>query len=165
MTTQSDNHDNVFEQVETYLEELFEDIYHDPETDHFYVRYGSTVVEISVEPYGPEEVVVLIVAYCVQGIEVDESLMRGLLELNHSLPFGTFSLVGNDIFVHQALFGRTLARPNLLNAIASVATTSDEWDDLLVGKFGGERALDRIRHTGGREQRRAKTAAASPAEW
>ena len=139
------------------LGELFEEIYHEEETDHFYVRYGSTVVEISVDPYGPDEVMVMIMSYCVQGVRADDRLLRTLLELNHSLPFGAFSLVEDDIFFHHALFGRTLERPNLLNAVASVSTIADEYDDEIAAKFGGERALDRISQTGGRDKRRALT--------
>lgn len=157
MTEQDNNRAEVYDKVALYLSELFEDIYNDSETEHFYVRYGSTVLEISVDPYGPDEVVVMIMAYCVRGVKVDEQLLRNLLELNHSLPFGSFSVVGDEVYFQHALFGRTLERPNLLNAVASVSTISDEYDDLIAGKFGGERALDRIRHTGGRKRRRART--------
>lgn len=155
MEFEHENHSEVFERVETYLGELFEEdlIYHDDENGHFYVRYGSTVLEVSVEPYGPEEVVVMIMAYCVQDVEVDDGLLRGLLDLNHSLPFGSFSLVGQDLFFQYSLFGRTLERKALLNAVAAVATVSDDYDDRIVAKYGGQRALDRIRDTGGRQRR------------
>ncbi len=157
MQSENEDHAEVYRRVETYLGELFDDgLYHDQETDHFYVHYGSTVMEISVDPYGPEEAVVMIMAYCVQGVEVVEDLLLGLLELNHSLPFGTFSLVGTDIFFHHALFGRTLERKSLLNAVAAVATISDDYDDRIVDKYGGQRALDRIRDTGGRQRRKER---------
>ncbi|MCP4205273.1 MAG: YbjN domain-containing protein [bacterium] len=111
------------------------------------------MIEISVDPYGPEEITVTVMAYCVQGVEVDENLLLGLLELNHTLPFGAFSLVGTDIFFSYSIFGRTLERRNLLNAIAAVANISDDYDDRIVAKYGGETALDRIRTTGGRKRR------------
>ena len=149
-----DDHRSTFEAVRTYVNELFEDAFFEEATGHFYVRYGSTVLEISVEPYGPEEVIVVIMAYCVQGVEVDEQLLLGLLELNHSLPLGAFSLVGDsDIFFSHTLFGRDLEGQDLLGAIAAVATTSDDYDDRIVARYGGQRALDRIRSTGGRRQR------------
>ena len=142
------------EQVKGYLRELFdEDVFYEEESGHFYVSYGSTVIEISIEPYGPEELAVTVMAYCVQGVEVDDNLLLGLLELNHTLPFGAFSMVGSDIFFSYSIFGRTLERRNLLNAIAAVANISDDYDDRIVAKFGGERALDRIRTTGGRRRR------------
>jgi hypothetical protein len=94
-------------------------------------------------------------AYCVQGVEVDEDLLRGLLELNHTLPFGSFSLVGSDIFFAHSLWGRTVERSNMMTAISAVATVADDYDDLIVEKYGGERAFDLIRETGGLRQRRA----------
>jgi len=155
------NQRKIFDLVYEYLDELFEDPYHDEETGHTYVQYGSTVLEISVEPYGPEDAVVTIMSYCVQDVEIDDDLLLGLLELNHNLPFGSFSVVGNDIFMSHTLLGRTLERRNLLSAISAVATISDDYDDLIVKKYGGQRALDRIRDTGGREQRKAATSVGS----
>ncbi|MEM7353015.1 MAG: YbjN domain-containing protein [Acidobacteriota bacterium] len=154
MQFENDSQATTYDNVKVYLSELFdEDVYSEDESGHFYVRYGSTVMEISVDPYGPEEVMVVVMSYCVQGVDVDEELALGLLELNHTLPFGAFSLVGSDIFFSYAVFGRTLERSNLLNAIAAVATISDDYDDRIVNRFGGERALDLIRQTGGRKRR------------
>jgi hypothetical protein len=151
------DHKEVHEKVGLYLSELFDESpYAEEESGHFYVRYGSTVLEISAEPHGPEEVMVVIMAYCVQGVELCEELLLTLLELNHSLSFGAFSLVGNDIFFQYALFGHTLERSNLLNAVSSVANISDEYDDQIAQKYGGQRALDRIRDTGGRRRRKEK---------
>lgn len=149
-------HKATSENVRGYLYEIFDDkdLFNDQETGHFYLAYGSTVLELSVEPYGPEDSVVIIMAYCVQDVEVSEELMRKLLEVNHTLSFGAFSLVGEDIFFQHTLFGRTLERANLLSAIAAVAEISDEYDDKIVARYGGERALDKIRQTGGKQARR-----------
>jgi len=146
-------HRDVQDRIEEYLGELFEDPYLDQETGHFYVRYGTTVLEISVEPYGPEDAMVQVMAYCVQGVRLEHDLLLGLLELNHHLPFGAFSLVGRDLFIAHTLFGRTLDRGSLLGAIAAVANVSDEYDDRIVAKYGGQTALDRIRDTGGKRGR------------
>ena len=153
MQFENDMQARAYENVKIYLTELFDEDMCNEDDGHFYVRYGSTVLEISVDPYGPEEVMVIVMSYCVQGVEVDEDLALGLLELNHTLPFGAFSLVGTDIFFSYSIFGRTLERSNLLNALAAVATVSDDYDDRIVQKYGGERALDLIRHTGGRKRR------------
>jgi hypothetical protein len=152
--TQRATHDTVAE----YLAEFFDDPFHDDESGHFYVRYGSTVLEIAVEPYGDEEAVVLIMAYCVQGAELQEDLLLGLLEVNHQLPIGAFSLVGNDIFFSHSLFARSLDARTLLQAITAVATISDDYDDRIVARYGGQTALERIRDTGGRQRRRKGTA-------
>ena len=145
--------EETYRRVEEYLLEFFDDPFHDEENGHFYVRYGSTVLEISVDPYGPKEAVVKIMSYCVQGAEVDEKLLKNLLELNHNLVFGAFSVVGDDVFFSHSLFGRTLEARDLLGAIAAVADIADEYDDRIVARFGGQTALERIQDTGGRRRR------------
>jgi len=144
------------EKLGRYLQELFEDLYLDPDNGHFYVGYGSTVLEVSAEPYGPEDSVVRVTAYCVQGVELEEDLALGLLELNHELPVGAFSLVGPDVFFSHTLFGRSLDRHNLLGTIAAVATVSDDYDERIVERFGGATALELIGETGGRRRRQAR---------
>jgi hypothetical protein len=111
------------------------------------------VLEISVEPYGTEEAIVAIMSYCVQDVELAEDLLLGLLELNHQVACGSFSLVGNDIFFSYSLFGRSLEPRDLLRAITAVATVADDYDDRIVAKYGGQTALERIQDTGGRRRR------------
>jgi len=81
--------------------------------------------------------------------------LLGLLELNHELPVGAFSLIGDDIFYSHSIFGSALTPKNLLGAIAAVANVADDYDDRLGAKYGGQTALDRIGDTGGRRQRSA----------
>ena len=149
--------EETFRKVKEYLGELFEEPYHDPENDHFYVRYGTTVLEISVEPYGPEEAVVTIMSYCVQDVEMEDDLLLGLLELNHQLLCGSFSVVGNDIFFAHSLFGSSLEPRDLLRAITSVATLADDYDDRIVARYGGQTALEKIQDTGGWRKRAGDT--------
>lgn len=152
-------HRETFERVSEYVDDLIDEPYLDEATGHFYGRFGSTVLEISVDPYGPEEAVVKVMAYCVQGARVEESLRTGLLELNHTLPVGSFSLVGDDVFFSHSVFGRSLEPRNFLGTMAAVATVADDWDDRLVARYGGETALERIQSTGGRRRREAHVAA------
>jgi hypothetical protein len=142
--------------VREYLGELFDDLYHDEKDGHFYVTYGSTVLEVAIDPYGPEDAAVVVSSYCVQNVDLEEDLLLGLLELNHQTPFGAFSLVDRDIFFHYTVFGSSLDRRSLLGAIAAVATVSDDYDDRIVAKYGGQTALDRIAQTGGRRTRRER---------
>ena len=153
MEFENEVHEETFKRLKENLEELFDEPYHDPDNDHFYVRYGTTVLEISVQPYGGEEAIVVIMSYCVQEVELAEDLLLGLLELNHQLPLGSFSLVGNDIFFSHSLFGKSLEPRDLLRAITAVATVSDDYDDRIVAKYGGQTALERIQDTGGRRRR------------
>jgi hypothetical protein len=159
MQFENDVQRETFERVHEVLPELFEDLYHDDDDGHFYVRYGSTVLEISIDAYGPKEAVVTIMSYCVQGVEEPEGLPTMLLELNHALPLGAFSMVGTDVFFSHTMFGRDLQPRTLLSAVAAVADIADEYDDRLCARFGGQTALERIRDTGGRVKRRRGTAA------
>ena len=145
--------DATHERVREYLGELFEDPVQEEEDGHFYVRYGSTVLELSVDPYGPEEAAVVVMAYCVQDVDLDEELLLGLLELNHGIPFGGFSIVDTDVFFSYSILGHNLDRRTLLAAITTVATVSDEYDDRIVQRYGGQTALQKIRDTGGRRRR------------
>ena len=157
MQFEHSHHEESHGRVGEILGELFDEPYLDEENAHFYVGYGSTVLEIAVEPYGPEETTVEVTAYCVQGVNLREELLLGLLELNHEQPVGAFSLVGTDLFFSQSMFGRSIDRNNLLGTIAAVANVSDEYDDRIVQKYGGQTALERIRDTGGRKKRSAAT--------
>lgn len=159
MDFEHDSHREVHQKVQEYLSELFDDPYLDPDNGHFYVGYGSTVLEISIEPYGPEETIARISAYCVQDVSTADNLLLGLLELNHEMPVGGFSLVGSDIYYSHSLFGKSLDRNSLLGGIAAVATISDDYDDRIVAKYGGQTALGKIRDTGGRQKRTPPVAA------
>lgn len=151
-----DVHEETYRKVAEYLPDFFDDPFQDDDDGHFYVRYGSTVLEIAVDPYGPQEAAVKITGYCVQGTEITETLLHNLLEINHSIPFGAFSAVGEDIFFSHSVFGRDLTPRALLTAIAAVANVADEFDDLLAQKYGGQTALERIQDTGGRQRRHAR---------
>src|SRR3954464_8933586 len=145
-------HQETVNKLREYLGELFEEPYHDPENDHFYVRYGTTVLEISVEPHGTEEAVVVIMSYCVQDVELEEELLAGLLELNHQMPCGHFSVVGNDIFFAHSLFGRSLDPRDLLRAITAVASVADDYDDRIVARYGGYTPPESTHDTGRRRR-------------
>lgn len=145
MEFEHDAHRETHEKVGRYLSDFFEERFEDPDDGHYYVTYGSTVLEIGADPYGPEEAIVRIVAYCVQGVEVTESLERGLLETNLDLPVGGFALIDEDVFICYSLFGKDMDSRSLLHAIAAVANASDEYDDRIVAKYGGVTALERLR--------------------
>jgi hypothetical protein len=153
MNFENDVQKETYEHVQEVLPELFDDIYHDEGDGHFYVRYGSTVLEISIDAYGPKEAVLTIMSYCVQGVEEPDGLPTTLLELNHALPLGAFSMVGSDVFFSHSMFARDLQPRTLLSAVAAVADIADEYDDRLCARYGGQTALERIRDTGGRVKR------------
>src|SRR6266567_9589023 len=90
--------EEVYRQVKSNLDELVEEHFDNADHCDFHLKYGSTVLEISIDPYEEDDAVVEVLAFCVQGVEPTFELMRELLRLNAEVPLGAFSLVGKDIF-------------------------------------------------------------------
>jgi hypothetical protein len=139
--------EEVYRQVKTYLDELVEEHFDDAGHCDFYLKYGSTVLEISIDPYEEDDAVIEILAFCVQGAEPTFELMAELLRLNAEVPLGAFSMVEQDIFYSHAFLGRRLRPEQLIASLDMVASVSDLYDERLVARYGGETALERLRST------------------
>lgn len=140
--------EEVYRQVKSNLDELVDEHFDDAEHCDFYLKYGSTVLEISIDPYEEDDAVIEVLAFCVQGVEPSFELMRELLRLNSEVPLGAFSLVGRDIFFSHSFLGRRMRPEQFIASLDSVATISDDYDDKLVEQYGGETALEIIRTRG-----------------
>lgn len=137
--------EEVYRQVKSYLDELVDEHFDDAEHCDFYLKYGSTVLEISIEPYEEDDAVIQILAFCVQGVEGTFELMQELLRLNSEVPLGAFSMLGRDVFYSHAFLGRRLRPEQLIASLDSVASISDLYDEKIVAQYGGETALERLR--------------------
>ena len=137
--------EEVYRAVKSHLDDLVEEHFDDAEHCDFYFKYGSTVLEISIDPYEEDDAVVEVLAFCVQGVEPSFELMRELLRLNSEVPLGAFSLVGKDVFFSHSFLGRRMRAEQFIASLESVATISDEYDEKLVEQYGGETALEIIR--------------------
>lgn len=137
--------EEVYRQVKSYLDELVDEHFDDAEHCDFYLKYGSTVLEISIHPYEDDDAVVEVLAFCVQGVEPTFELMSDLLRLNSEVPLGAFSMVGHDVFYSHSFLGRRLRPEQLIASLDAVASISDAYDEELVRKYGGETALERLR--------------------
>lgn len=144
--------EEVYRQVKSYLDELVDEHFDDAEHCDFYLKYGSTVLEISIDPYEEDDAVIEILAFCVQGVEAGFDLMQELLRLNAEVPLGAFSMVGNDIFYSHSFLGRRVRPEQLIASLDSVASISDLYDERLVAKYGGETALERLRSDAARHR-------------
>ncbi|MGZ8829523.1 MAG: T3SS (YopN, CesT) and YbjN peptide-binding chaperone 1 [Thermoanaerobaculia bacterium] len=140
--------EEVYRQVKSYLDELVDEHFDDAEHCDFYLKYGSTVLEISIGPYEEDDAVIEVLAFCVQGVEPSFELTKELLKLNSKVPLGAFSMVGNDIFYSHSFLGRRLRPEQLIASLDSVASISDDYDEHLVKRYGGETALERLRSQG-----------------
>jgi hypothetical protein len=137
--------EEVYRQVKAYLDELVDEHFDDADHCDFYLKYGSTVLEISIDAYEEDDAVISVLAFCVQGVDPTFELMQELLLLNSETPLGAFSLVENDIFYSHAFLGRRLRPEQLIASLGSVASVSDLYDEKLVAKYGGETALEHLR--------------------
>ncbi len=144
--------EEVYRQVKTYLDELVEEHFDDAGHCDFYLKYGSTVLEISIDPFEEDDAVIEVLAFCVQGVEPTFELMQELLRLNSELPLGAFSMTGQDIFFSHSFLGRRLRPEQLIASLDSVASVSDTHGVRLVEKYGGETALERLRSTAKRQR-------------
>src|SRR5688572_6450421 len=150
--------EEVYRQVKSYLDELVEEHFDDADHCDFYLKYGSTVLEISIDPYEEDDAVIEVLAFCVQGVEQSFELMQELLRLNAEVPLGAFSMFGQDIFFSHSFLGRRLRPEQLIASLDSVASISDLYDEKLVAKYGGETALERLRSNAQRHRSVAYTA-------
>jgi hypothetical protein len=141
----STTQEEVYRQVKSYLDELVDEHFDDADHCDFYLKYGSTVLEISIDPHDDDDAVIEILAFCVQGVEPSFELMQELLVLNAQVPLGAFSLVEGDIFFSHSFLGRRLRGEQLIASLDSVASVSDLYDEQLVARYGGQTALERLR--------------------
>ncbi|HEX2120103.1 MAG TPA: YbjN domain-containing protein [Thermoanaerobaculia bacterium] len=137
--------EEVYRQVKSYLDELVDEHFDDAAHCDFYLKYGSTVLEISIDAYEEDDAVIVLLAFCVQGVEPTFELMQELLRINAEVPLGAFSMVDRDIFYSHSFLGRRLRPEQLIASLDSVASISDLYDEQLVAKYGGETALERLR--------------------
>jgi hypothetical protein len=137
--------EEVYRQVKGHLDELVEEYFDDAEHCDFYLKYGSTVLEIVIEPYEEDDAIVEVLAFCVQGVEPSFELAQELLQLNSEVLLGAFSMVGHDIFFSHSFLGRRLRPEQLMASLEVVATISDEYDEQIVERFGGETAIELLR--------------------
>jgi hypothetical protein len=142
--------EEVYRQVKAYLDELVDEHFDDAEHCDFYLKYGSTVLEISIDPYQEDDAVIEVLAFCVQGVEPSFELMQELMRVNAEVPLGAFSMSGENVFFSHSFLGRRLRPEQLIASLDIVANVSDEYDEKLVAKYGGETAIDRLRSGGGK---------------
>jgi hypothetical protein len=138
--------EEVYRQVKSYLDELVDEHFDDADHCDFYLKYGSTVLEISIHPYQDDEAVIEILAFVVQGVEPSFEMAQELLRLNSEVVLGAFSMVGRDVFFSHSFLGRRLSPEQLIASLDIVANVSDEYDEQIVAAFGGETAIERLRH-------------------
>lgn len=108
------------------------------------VVIGSAVAQTAVYPWGNDDSTITTRAYVVTGAELTPDLMHFLLRQNADMRFGAFGVDDeNDIFFEHTIVGSSCDKNELKASVLAVVTTADRFDDQIVARWGGQRALDR----------------------
>jgi hypothetical protein len=137
----------IYEKVLPWVAELFGgSVLRKQDSPVIGVMYGSAFAQIGVFPWSEADAVITTRSYVVTGAELTPELMRYLLTENAGMRFGAFGLdEEGDIIFEHTIVGSTCDQKELESSVVHVARTADDYDDLIVERWGGERALDQVR--------------------
>jgi hypothetical protein len=130
--------DGVRGNLRGYLQEIYPDFV-EFDDGYFTVQEGSATVSIAVRPWHDEDTAVEFTSQLASGCNVDEKLMKWLLQKNVELHFGALGLMFDDTVVYsQTLPGCNMTREAFEATIRTVATIADHYDDEIVAMAGGK---------------------------
>ncbi|EKD06322.1 MULTISPECIES: CYTH domain-containing protein [Limnospira] len=132
-----------YEQVAIWMEEMFTQYPWEKLDDPgFGLFLGSAWVEVRIYPWH-EDAVIETRSLVVQGAEITPELMQFLLLTNSQMRFGGFAIDDHDnICLSHTIVGSTCDPGELESSVLSVLETADDFDDQIIQKWGGKRALD-----------------------
>lgn len=136
-----------YELVLPWVTELFGgSVLRKPDVPILGVMHGSAFAQVGVFPWRNDDAIITTRSYVVTGAELTSELMRYLLAENAGMSFGAFGIDDEgDILFEHSIVGSTCDQKELESSVVAVAQTADEYDDKIVKRWGGERALDQIR--------------------
>ena len=135
----------VYHRILPWMHELFGEalvVFEDEPL--FIVNLESAVASTRVVPWHDYETLITTRAYVVTAIELTPELSYYLLRENNGIYFGRFAYDSeDDIVFEHSLVGETCDRLDLNHSVATVIRIADSYDDEIVARWGGQRALDR----------------------
>jgi hypothetical protein len=143
----SDAQKQVYQKISPWLHEVFGgSLKERQDVPAFSVIIGSAVAQIIVLPWRENDATVTIRSYVVTEAEINMELTQFLLRENNNMRFGAFGLdEDNDIFFAHTIVGSTCDKEELEGSAMAVAHTADLYDDQIMDRWGGKRAVDRLR--------------------
>lgn len=137
--------DACYQRIKPWMEELFAEglvVFEDEPL--FIVNLGSAVASTRVVPWQDHEALIVTRSYVVSDIEITPELSYFLLRENNGIYFGRFAYDGeDDIVFEHSLVGSSCDLIELKHSVTTVVRLADEYDDEIVTRWGGQRALDR----------------------
>jgi hypothetical protein len=135
----------VYDKVVGFMREMFGEMLHFRDDGPVIgVAAGSAYVQVMVFPRNEDDATVLARAWVVTGVEGRPDLYKFLLEANYKVLCGGFAIdeVGDICFDHT-IMGSHLDKNELKTSVMVVRAIADEYDDIIVSRWGGQRAVDR----------------------
>ena len=135
-----------FEKIAPWVKELFGgSVLRKPDHPILGVMHGSAFAQVGVFSWAGDAIVTTR-AYVATGVEPTPDLMRFLLRENAGMHFGAFGLDDDgDVIFEHSIVGSTCDQKELEASVIAVVRTADDYDDKIVERWGGQRALDQIR--------------------
>ncbi|MGB3532761.1 MAG: YbjN domain-containing protein [Microcoleaceae cyanobacterium] len=135
---------DCYNKIAGWMDELFSDYPWEKLDDvGFGLFMGSAWVEVKINPWNDDDSVINTRSKVVINPELNLDLLQFLLEENAERLFGAFSLskAGEILFEHT-IVGSTCDPEELESSVIAVLETADDYDDQIIKKWGGQRALD-----------------------
>jgi Putative bacterial sensory transduction regulator len=145
MEFQSPAQKACYETIAPWMEELFgESTVAFEDEPLFIITIGSAVASTRVIAWNESEALITTRAYIVTDIDITPELTYYLLRANDSIYFGRFALDReDDIVFEHSLVGSSCDRNELRHSVTTLIRLADDYDDEIVARWGGKRALDR----------------------
>lgn len=135
----------IYEKVGQYMKELFGEMT-GARTDFpaYFLTMGSAAVQVFILSWGDKEAVVNVRSYVVTGAERTPEMLEYLLRENYDMRFGAFGLdKDGDVTFEHNIVGSSCDKSELRTSVMAVLGTADKYDEEIVGRWGGKRAMDR----------------------
>jgi Putative bacterial sensory transduction regulator len=144
MDFQSSIQEKHYTKVSGWMRPLFGDIpWEKLDEPGFGLFMGSAWVELRILPW-KDDTVVNVRSTVVSDITLSVDLLNYLLRENHEMRFGAFSVSkAGDILFEHTIVGSTIDKKELESSVLAVLEIADKYDDEIVGRWGGKRALDK----------------------
>jgi hypothetical protein len=135
----------VYGRVRSFIEDLFGELaVYREDAPAFAIAAGSAVAHVHVLPWTDQGAIVTTRAFVVSGVTLTEDLMRWMLERNAEALWGAFGVdEDGEIVIDHSINGPTCDKEDLRASVLGVIFSADRYDDEIVARWGGERALDR----------------------
>ena len=145
MTFANETQRLVYDRVRLFIEDLFGELaVYRSDAPAFAIAAGSAVAHVHVLPWTDEGAIVTTRAFVVSGARLEADLMRWMLARNAEALWGAFGVdEDGEIVIDHSINGPTCDKEDLRASVLGVIFSADRYDDEIVTRWGGERALDR----------------------